>query len=560
MLKIVVFSFIIFTHCLSIFSQVKHEIRASWITTIGGLDWPQVKANSPYSIKSQKEELCRQLDMLKNANFNTVLFQTRLRGDVIYPSIFETYAESLTGHTGKNPGYDVLKFAIEECHKRGMELHAWIVCVPIGNKRQVNLLGKNSVVKKNPEICKYFNGNWYLDPGNPGSARYLSNMVKEIVTNYDIDGIHLDYIRYPENGKDFPDNATFKKYGKGQDLSQWRRDNITNIVRKIYSDVKLLKPWVKVSSSPIGKYSDTSRYSSNGWNAYYAVYQDVQLWLKNGIQDIIFPMMYFKDNQFYPFVLDWQENKHGRWVVPGLGIYFLEERKMEWSQNEILRQIYFTRKHGLDGQAYFRNRFLTDNKSRLMENIHERFYKYPSVIPPMKWQDSIAPVSVSKGEYIFSPEYIILKWDTEGIKKAGGIYYRIYASSSYPVDTERAENIVCTRTDGNMFVCTEGNPYFNKLYWTVCTVDRYGNESTPFEFNKPEKDDVQLLVNRMPDIPAGGHIIIEDGTGRELFKLSENDKLPQMKKGLYIIHAVYPDGSMQHFSVIIKRGFMNVSF
>ena len=101
----------------------KYEIRAAWITTIGGLDWPTVKATSAYGIKRQKEELCKQLDMLKEANFNTVLFQTRLRGDVIYPSIYETFAESLAGKTGRNPGYDPLKFAIEECHKRGMEIH-----------------------------------------------------------------------------------------------------------------------------------------------------------------------------------------------------------------------------------------------------------------------------------------------------------------------------------------------------------------------------------------------------------------------------------------------------
>ena len=174
----------------------KYEIRAAWITTIGGLDWPASKATSAYGIKRQKDELCRQLDMLKEANFNTVLFQTRLRGDVVYPSLYETFAESLAGETGRNPGYDPLKFAIEECHKRGLELHAWIVCIPIGNDRQVKLLGKNSVVKKNPDMCIHFKKAWYLDPGNPNTAGYLSAIAKEITTCYDIDGIHLDYIRF----------------------------------------------------------------------------------------------------------------------------------------------------------------------------------------------------------------------------------------------------------------------------------------------------------------------------------------------------------------------------
>ena len=93
---------------------------------------------------------------MKQANFNTILLQTRLRGDVIYPSAFEGFAESLTGHTGGNPQYDLLDFAVEECHKRGMELHAWIVAIPVGNLRQVKLQGKNSVVKKHPELCKQY--------------------------------------------------------------------------------------------------------------------------------------------------------------------------------------------------------------------------------------------------------------------------------------------------------------------------------------------------------------------------------------------------------------------
>ena len=276
---------------LPLCAQPKNEIRATWLTTLGGLDFPSSKASSAAGIQRQKQELCKILDELKQAHINTVLFQTRLRGDVIYPSAIETFAESLTGHEGRNPGYDLLEFATAECHKRGMELHAWIVTIPVGNNRQVKLLGKNSVVKKYPQLCKQYKGSWYLDPGQPGTADYLARLVREIVSRYDIDGIHLDYIRYPERAQQFPDNATFRKYGKGQNLEQWRRDNITRIVRRIYTEVKTLKPWVKVSSSPVGKYADTQRYSSHGWNAYETVYQDAQAWLKEGIHDALFPMM-----------------------------------------------------------------------------------------------------------------------------------------------------------------------------------------------------------------------------------------------------------------------------
>ena len=136
--------------CLPLSSQSKYVIRAAWLPTIGALDFPMQKANSPQGVIRQKRELCRILDKLKDARFNTVLLQTRLRGDVIYPSVFEGFAESLTGFTGRNPGYDLLKFAIAECHKRGMELHAWIVAIPIGNVRLCKLTGENTVHKKPP--------------------------------------------------------------------------------------------------------------------------------------------------------------------------------------------------------------------------------------------------------------------------------------------------------------------------------------------------------------------------------------------------------------------------
>ena len=528
----------------------KYEIRAAWITTIGGLDWPASKATSAYGIKRQKDELCRQLDILKEANFNTVLFQTRLRGDVVYPSLYETFAESLAGETGRNPGYDPLKFAIEECHKRGLELHAWIVCIPIGNDRQVKLLGKSSVVKKNPDMCIHFKKAWYLDPGNPNTAGYLSAIAKEITTCYDIDGIHLDYIRYPEDGENFPDNKTFRKYGKGKDISQWRRDNITAIVRRIYNEVKSIKPWVKVSSSPVGKYNDTRRYSSKGWNAYSAVYQDVKLWLKTGIQDVIFPMMYFRDNQFYPFALDWQENKHGRWVVPGLGIYFLKYKNHEWDINEIMRQIYFTRRNKLDGQAFFRNEFLMKNTCGLTDSLTNKFYSSPAAVPPMTWQDSIPPSPPCNGNISYTADGIALKWEKPDSCKEN-ISYRIYASTVYPVDTDNANNIICLKNSSNGFKYTSS--YCDNLFWAVTSIDRFGNESCPLELNTPDSNEPLVCVNKLPEIMEGSSIIINDITGIELFRTqNEPEKIiKKLKEGIYKIQITSPDNKIRNITLFI---------
>lgn len=532
----------------------KYEIRAAWITTIGGLDWPTVKATSAYGIKRQKEELCKQLDMLKEANFNTVLFQTRLRGDVIYPSIYETFAESLAGKTGRNPGYDPLKFAIEECHKRGMEIHAWIVCIPAGNDRQVKLLGKQSVVKKKPTMCIHFKRAWYLDPGNPETAKYLAAIAKEITMNYDIDGIHLDYIRYPENAENFPDGKTFRKYGKGKTISQWRRDNITSIVREIYNDVKLIKPWVKVSSSPVGKYDDTRRYSSKGWNAYNAVYQDAKLWLKTGIHDAIFPMMYFRDNHFYPFALDWEENKHGRFVVPGLGIYFLKQKAHEWDINEIMRQIYFTRRNGLDGQAFFRNEFLMKNTCGLTDSLKCRFYTYPAAVPPMVWQDSIAPAQPVNGVISFRNDSVMINWDKADSSKTEEASYRIYASDFYPVDINDGKNIICLKHKSNSFHYSSKDGKI-KRFWAITATDRYGNESSPLEINRPADDERIISVNKLPEVPEGCVISVNDITGMELFrtKSSSDELVKKLRKGVYSIQYILPDGKQENITLIMSE-------
>ena len=168
----------------------KHEVRAAWITAVYGLDWPQTRTTSPEGIRKQQAELIEILDRLKAANFNTVLFQTRTRGDVLYKSAIEPYNSILTGKVGGDPGYDPLAFAIAECHKRGMECHAWMVTIPLGNRKHVAALGKESVTKKKRAICVPYKREYFLNPGHPQTKEYLMSLVREVVERYDVDGIH----------------------------------------------------------------------------------------------------------------------------------------------------------------------------------------------------------------------------------------------------------------------------------------------------------------------------------------------------------------------------------
>mgnify|MGYP003289583236 FL=1 len=535
-------------------AQPKCEIRATWITTLGGMDWPRNKATNANGIRRQQQELRDILDQLKEANFNTVMLQTRLRGDLIYPSAFETFPEALTGKTGRNPGYDPLAFAIEECHKRGMELHAWIVTIPIGNHYQIKLLDKYSVVRKNRKICKQYQGSWYLDPGHPETADYLAGIVREIVSRYDVDGVHFDYIRYPENARRFPDKDTYRKYGKGKDLKQWRRENITAIARRLHAEVKQLKPWVKVSSSPVGKFKDTNRYSSFGWNAYETVYQDAQGWLKEGIHDALFPMMYFKDNHFYPFALDWKENDNGRWVVPGLGIYFLSPKEQDWPIDEVSRQLHFTRQTGLAGHAYFRNRFLLDNVKGIFDELKNDFYTTPALVPPMTWQDSIAPTAPTNPFYEQQTNgEVKLAWSASKDNHDLPVVYHLYASSNYPVDTNNVNNLLATYLKGNQITLPDGEGYF-----AVTAADRYGNESAPLALNTaPEIESPtlnqgnKLVLPQLEDVPE---ILICNALGETISKVSYQPEisLKLLPEGFYLVYTLNEEGEKKFLGTILK--------
>ena len=539
---------------LPVRSQPKQEIRATWLTTLGGMDWPRQKATNAEGIRKQQQELCDILDRLKEAHFNTVLFQTRLRGDLIYPSSIETFPEALTGRTGRNPGYDPLAFAIEECHKRGMELHAWIVTIPVGNTRQVRLLGKHSIVSKNRKICKQFKGSWYLDPGHPETADYLSRIVREIATNYDVDGIHFDYIRYPEQGTRFPDNDTYRKYGKKKNKVQWRRENITSLVRRLYTDIKSIKPWIKVSSSPVGKFASTSRYSSKGWDAYHAVHQDAQGWLKEGIHDALFPMMYFQGNDFYPFVLDWKENDNGRWVVPGLGIYFLSPKEKNWPLEEIARQINFTREEGLGGQAYFRNRFLLDNVKGIYDEVKNGFYTTSALLPPMTWIDSIAPSAPTAPIYEAQADgRVRLAWEASKDNHDLPVVYHLYASSTYPVDTNDAQNLHTTYLKGTETTVKEG------YYYAVTSTDRYGNESAPLALNEPSDTYIPILNKGdtlvIPSIQNATNICICTPAGEEIMQIPPTTQtdIHSLKSGIYFVYIIDASYNRTLVGTILKH-------
>lgn len=460
MIRRITFLLTILTAALTLAAQPKYEVRAVWLTTIGGIDWPHSYASSNYSIERQKDELRNILDRLQRANINTVLLQTRIRATTIYPSEYEPWDGCLSGKPGKSPGYDALKFAIDECHRRGMELHAWVVAIPVG---KWNATGCARLRKRHPGLVKKIGAEGYMDPEKPQTAEYLADLCAEITGNYDVDGIHLDYIRYHET---WPMKVS-RRQG---------RANITNIVRAISHRVKSIKPWVKMSCSPIGKYKDLSRFSSYGWNAYERVCQDAQAWLRDGLMDALFPMMYFRGNQFYPFALDWSEQSYGRIVAPGLGIYFMSPGEKDWPLSDITREMLTLRHYGM-GHAYFRSKFFTDNVKGIYDFAKETFNRHPALIPPMTWESTTIPATPSAlSRKKHSRDVEMLSWRPVD-KDTTKIMYNVYCSREYPVNTDDACNLMMARLQKTSIII----PRDPSRYYAVTAFDRYGNESKPLQ-------------------------------------------------------------------------------
>ena len=459
----------------------KRETRAVWLTTLANLDWPKTYARSAESIEQQKQELIDILDKYQKANINTVLLQARVRAATIYPSDIEPWDRCITGIEGRAPGYgyDPLAFAVTECHKRGMELHAWIATIPVGAK---NSLGCRTLKQKGFRIRNYATGS-YLDPADPSVAPYLASICGEIVRKYDVDGINLDYIRYP-------DGWPRPSYRDG-DTPDDRRSNITTIVRAIHDEVKSIKPWVKMSCSPIGKHADLARYSSKNFNAHDRVSQEAQEWLKLGLMDQLYPMQYFRGDNYYPFLADWVENAYKREIVTGLGTYFLDPREGNWTLGDLTRQMYVSRDLGV-GHAHFRSYFLTANKQGVYD-FEKQFNAVLSLTPTVQGVTSNGsvpqPINASLAERR-EDKSVTLAW------KAVSPYYNIYASYGYPVDTEDARNLLYARYTGQIINLKNVNP---NLYFAVRGMDRYGHETAALQENSnnltTSKSSVSLLAN-----------------------------------------------------------------
>ncbi len=366
------------------------EFRGVWVATVANIDWP---SKPGLTTAQQKQELLALLDRAVQLKLNAIIFQVRPACDAMYASKIEPWSEYLTGKMGQAPWprYDPLEFAVEEAHKRGLELHAWFNPYRAHHFQAKSPISANHISRTRPNLVRSYGKYLWLDPGDPAVQDYSLSVVMDVVKRYDVDGIHFDDYFYPYEEKgadgrdqDFPDEASWKKFGANGKLSRddWRRANVNQFVERVYQSIKAAKPWVKFGISPFGIWRPGFPTQIKGYDAYAKLYADSRLWLANGWVDYFAPQLYWPiepKEQSFPVLLDWwtQQNPKGRGIYSGIAA----SSAGKWKPDEIPNQIHLLRKQaGASGYILYSLKSLQNNPS-LSGKLHNDLNAQPALPP-----------------------------------------------------------------------------------------------------------------------------------------------------------------------------------
>jgi uncharacterized lipoprotein YddW (UPF0748 family) len=318
-------------------AEPKREFRGVWIASVANIDWP---SSADLTVEQQKNELISALDAHQKAGMNAVMLQIRPAADALYLKSREPWSKWLTGKQGRAPfpAYDPLEFAINEAHKRGIELHAWFNPYRATNDNKFYDLSPEHITKNKPQWFFTYGGIKLFNPGIPEVRDYIVKVFLDVVDNYDIDGVHVDDYFYPYqiDGQHINDLKTFQKYGQGFDnIKDWRRNNVDLLIKMISDSVHKHKPYIKFGVSPFGvwanKYQNPGGSDTHGGSSYYELFADSRKWVKEGWVDYINPQIYWPiDDVNCPFnkLLDWWgDNTFDRNLYIGMAAYRINEHK-----------------------------------------------------------------------------------------------------------------------------------------------------------------------------------------------------------------------------------------
>ena len=396
----------------------KREFRGAWIQAVNG----QFRG---IPTEKLKQTLIDQLNSLQGAGINAIIFQVRPEADALYASQLEPWSRFLTGVQGQAPSpyWDPMQFMIDECHKRGMEFHAWINPYRVKTSLKSEL-SPNHLYNIHPEWFVTYNNQLFFDPALPESRRHICMVVADIVSRYDVDAIHMDdyFYPYPAKGMDFPDDASFARYGGGfTNRADWRRSNVNILIQKIHETIRGLKPWVKFGISPFGIYrnekNDPLGSKTNGLQNYDDLYADVLLWARNGWVDYNIPQIYWQIGHpaadYETLVKWWAKNTENRPLFIGQSVMNTIQNAdpKNPSMNQLPRKMALERAYQtIGGSCQWPASAVVENAGKYRDALVQEYHKYPALVPVFDFMDDKAPGKVRKVKKVWTEDGYMLFW------------------------------------------------------------------------------------------------------------------------------------------------------
>ena len=382
---------------LSLPAQTTPEFRGVWVATVDNIDWP---TKGDYNSNSQKASFIKLLEMHQRNGINALVVQIRPCTDAFYPSPFEPWSQWLTGIQGRPPSpyYDPLAFMISETHKRGMVFHAWMNPYRAEFNIFNSSMSATHITKVHPEWFLVYGDKRYFDPGNKEAQQYVTQVVTDVVSRYDLDAIHFDDYFYPYRiaGKEFPDEASFKKYGVGMKKDDWRRSNTDSIISMLSYAIKKENKKCQFGISPFGVWRNQDKDPIDGSRTigaqtnYDDLYANILLWLKKGWIDYVAPQLYWEIGHRiapYEVLLSWwSTHTYGKHCYIGMGIYRANSNPAWKELNQLPRQIVALRKTpNMRGMIFFSSKTFEKNPNGWNDSLRLNYFKVPVKVPEMSW-------------------------------------------------------------------------------------------------------------------------------------------------------------------------------
>lgn len=465
--------------------QPKREFRGAWIQCVNN------QFNGLGRDKMQ-QTLTYQLDELQKTGINAILFQVRAEGDALYQSSLEPWSRYLTGQQGRapEPYWDPLAWMVEQCHRRGMECHAWINPYRAKTKG-TTAMANNHPYFLHPERFFEYDGLLLFDPGIPENRAYICHVACDIIRRYDIDGFHIDdyFYPYPVAGLSIPDDATYARYGHNMNRGDWRRANVNAFIHDLHDSIQSVKPWVKFGVSPFGIYrnqkNDPNGSATNGLQNYDDLYADILLWIRQGWVDYNIPQIYWeignKAADYDTLIRWWNAHASQRPLYIGQDV----ERTVKYpdTRNPQRHQVY--QKYdlqrmltGVQGSCQWYAKACVDNPQNYTTVLRQQYHRYPALQPTAPWIDKKAPGKVKKLKPIWTKDGYVLFWTAPKARKEmdRAIQYVVYRfAAGEKVDINDPSHIIAiTRQNFLPLPYTSGQTRYT---YAVTALDRLQNES-----------------------------------------------------------------------------------